>query len=83
MSKILYRMTKNLFAHSLRPSLDATLRAAYAVQIGCPADLSRENGNPVDSKTPYKECLLTGFPLSWEWKIGVFSILHKILLIRD
>ena len=26
---------------SLRPSLDATLRAAIAVQIGCPADLSR------------------------------------------
>ena len=26
---------------SLRPSLGATLRAAYAVQIGCPADLSR------------------------------------------
>ena len=25
---------------ALRPSLDATLRAAYAVQIGCPADLS-------------------------------------------
>ena len=25
---------------SLRPSLDATLRAAIAVQIGCPADLS-------------------------------------------
>jgi len=33
--------------HSLHPSLDATLRAAIAVQIGRPADLSRAGGNPV------------------------------------
>ena len=33
---------------------------------------SRENGNPVDNKTPYKECLLTGFPLSWEWGRGEY-----------
>ena len=34
----LYRLR---LMRSLRPSLDATLRAAIAVQIGCPADLSR------------------------------------------
>ena len=32
--------------HSLHPSLDATLRAATAVQIGRPADLSGEGRNP-------------------------------------
>ena len=31
--------------YSLHPSLDATLRAAGAVQIGCPADLSLNQKN--------------------------------------
>ena len=37
----LYRYYRLRLMRSLRPSLDATLRAAIAVQIGCPADLSR------------------------------------------
>ena len=37
----LYRHYRLRLMRSLRPSLDATLRAAIAVQIGCPADLSR------------------------------------------
>ena len=53
-------MTRKFIRHSLHPSLDATLRAAIAVQIGRPADLSRAGGNPVYTSTPYKEfcCLL-------------------------
>ena len=37
----LYQHNRLRLMRSLRPSLDATLRAAIAVQIGCPADLSR------------------------------------------
>ena len=37
----LYQYNRQRFMRSLRPSLGATLRAAVAVQIGYPADLSR------------------------------------------
>ena len=48
--------------HSLRPSLDATLRAAVAVQIGCPADLSCAGRNPVNKPSLQGVVSSTGFP---------------------